>query len=217
MWLLCFVVGFLFTPSSSFTQPLVGRNPSELRCSSQDFSISDDSPIPRHRRPSRDLPKSQGLSSRSLKSLGPGASQHQQSDSPVTYLDSTDAYLRFLESCSASNSLAVVKFTASWCRTCSAFSTKFDRLAQTSPFSHPVSFAGVEFTVEPKLCRSLGITHLPSVQLYDGSRGKVDSFSCSPKRFPEVEKAINKALEKVNKEKEIDQESEQDVIFGGDV
>jgi hypothetical protein len=33
------------------------------------------------------------------------------------------------------------------------------------------------------------------VQFYDGGRGKVDSFSCSPKNFAKVKDAVDRLLE----------------------
>ena len=52
----------------------------------------------------------------------------------------------------------------------------------------------------PKLCKSLGITHLPSVQIYDGGRGKVASFSCSPKKFERVKVEVGEAIKSRNGE-----------------
>jgi hypothetical protein len=52
----------------------------------------------------------------------------------------------------------------------------------------------LEFGKQPKLCRSLGITHLPAVQFYDGPKGKIDGFSCSPKNFGKVKDAVKDHL-----------------------
>ena len=78
-------------------------------------------------------------------------------------------------------------------RSCQAFGVKFSRLSTRSP-PH-VRYASLEFGSNPNLCRSLGVTHLPSVQFYDGGRGKVDSFSCSPKNFAKVKDAVERLLE----------------------
>ncbi|GMH67357.1 hypothetical protein TL16_g04658 [Triparma laevis f. inornata] len=107
----------------------------------------------------------------------------------VITLKTQEEYLTFLETCATTNSLAVIKFHASWCKSCQSFSRKFTHLSTLSPSS--ISYASLEFSSNPKLCRSLGVTHLPSVQIYKGKEGKVESFSCSPKRFEKVKVKIN--------------------------
>ncbi|GMH95760.1 hypothetical protein TrST_g12690 [Triparma strigata] len=123
----------------------------------------------------------------------------------ILVLNSQEEYLEWLEKCASNDSLAVIKFHASWCKSCQAFSRKFQQLSSLSPSS--ISYASLEFSANPKLCRSLGVTHLPSVQIYKGSEGKVESFSCSPKRFDKVKVKINEWLDaavfKVKAEPEI--------------
>lgn len=94
---------------------------------------------------------------------------------------------------------AVVKFHASWCKSCQAFGKKFRRLSQLTPASAPVRYASVEFSALPSLCRSLDITHLPAVQVHRGGE-RVESFSCSPRRFGEVEEMLERQVPGIIKE-----------------
>ncbi|GMH49939.1 hypothetical protein TrRE_jg2525 [Triparma retinervis] len=120
------------------------------------------------------------------------------SPNKVAELTSQTEYFQFLEECAEIDALACVKFHAEWCKSCQAFGVKFSRLSTRSPSS--VRYASLEFGSNPNLCRSLGVTHLPSVQFYDGGRGKLESFSCSPKNFAKVKDAVERLVDEKEKD-----------------
>mmetsp|Transcript_16784 Transcript_16784/g.33479 ORF Transcript_16784/g.33479 Transcript_16784/m.33479 type:complete len:216 (-) Transcript_16784:47-694(-) len=110
----------------------------------------------------------------------------------VRDVDTQVSFLQALEEAARREQVVVVKFYAKWCKSCQAFNKKYSRL----PSLHPsVSFLSVEYSSLPRLCKSLGVTHLPTVQMYKGRRGRVRHFSCSPKRFNVVEEEIERVKE----------------------
>ena len=46
-----------------------------------------------------------------------------------------------------------------------------------------VEFFDLMFDNNKKLCKSLGIKILPYMEIVDGSRGKVDGFTCGPSKL----------------------------------
>ena len=47
-----------------------------------------------------------------------------------------------------------------------------------------VRLASIEFGANAQLCKSLGISRLPSVHMYKAPVGRISSFPCGPNKFP---------------------------------
>uniref|UniRef100_A0A7S4V5T1 Thioredoxin domain-containing protein n=1 Tax=Ditylum brightwellii TaxID=49249 RepID=A0A7S4V5T1_9STRA len=90
--------------------------------------------------------------------------------------------------------ITAVTFHASWCKFCQKFKLKWNRKI-VRPFSTEVKFASVEFGANKKLCQSLNIKQLPTVQFYTRNGNLVSSFPCGPKSFGVVQKTMNRYLE----------------------
>eukprot|EP00547_Thalassionema_nitzschioides_P004847 CAMPEP_0194211742 /NCGR_PEP_ID=MMETSP0156-20130528/11075_1 /TAXON_ID=33649 /ORGANISM="Thalassionema nitzschioides, Strain L26-B" /LENGTH=222 /DNA_ID=CAMNT_0038939389 /DNA_START=198 /DNA_END=866 /DNA_ORIENTATION=+ len=120
---------------------------------------------------------------------------------PVVHIESEDEYHKFLEE---DNRLCVIKFYASWCKSCQKFGVKFRHLAtqEGDVFnsdnqlvqSGRVRFAEIEFGANTKLCRSLKIKRLPSVHIHKGSVGQLAAFPCGPSKFPILESKLDSFL-----------------------
>lgn len=112
----------------------------------------------------------------------------------------------FLEFLGEDDRLCVVKFHASWCKSCQKFGIRYKKLALkegdkidrrgTVLEKGRVRFAEVEFTANADLCRTLGVHKLPYIHIYSGSKGRVADFACGPKNFPLVIEKMNKFLDK---------------------
>ena len=92
---------------------------------------------------------------------------------------STEDYEKLLREAEEADRLVVIKFYASWCRACKAMAPKFVRVAEDWP---EIEFHEILFDNNKKLCKSLGIKILPYMEIVDGSRGKVDGFTCGPSK-----------------------------------
>eukprot|EP00978_Attheya_sp_CCMP212_P004350 scaffold9496_cov40-Attheya_sp.AAC.2 len=112
----------------------------------------------------------------------------------------------FLEFLGEDDRLCVVKFHASWCKSCQKFGIRYKKLALQEGDKIDrhgallqkgrVRFAQVEFTANADLCRTLGVHKLPYIHIYSGSKGRVADFACGPKNFPLVIEKMNKFLDK---------------------
>lgn len=98
----------------------------------------------------------------------------------IAPIGSEEAYDELIESAKAANSIVVIKFYAGWCRACKAMAPKFARMADDFP---DVEFHEILFEENKKLCKKLGIRVLPFMEIVDGSRGKIDSFTCGPSKI----------------------------------
>jgi len=102
--------------------------------------------------------------------------------------------MQFLEAMAANGDKPVVlKFYDTFCRACKAVAPKFERMAQENP---GVAFYQVEFRQDKPLCKSLGITMLPTIQIYQGSAGKIADMPVGPKRFHVAEATLAEVLNK---------------------
>jgi thiol-disulfide isomerase/thioredoxin len=97
----------------------------------------------------------------------------------IPIIEDTDSYHALIASSKAENKIVVIKFYASWCRACKAMSPKFVRVAEDWPH---IEFHEILFDNNKKLCKSLGIKVLPYMEIYAGSTGKVDGFTCGPSK-----------------------------------
>ena len=95
--------------------------------------------------------------------------------------------------------ITAVSFHASWCRYCLKFQRKWNHqmvrspLFQTNP-SRLLQFASVEYGANRKLCQSLHIQQLPTVQFYYGE-DLLTSFPCPPKQFQQLPRTLVTYLE----------------------
>ena len=82
--------------------------------------------------------------------------------------------------------ITAVTFHASWCRYCLKFLKKWNRKVVANPqLKQQLRFASVEYGANRKLCQSLNIQKLPTIQLYYG-QDLFASFPCPPKEFKRV-------------------------------
>lgn len=89
--------------------------------------------------------------------------------------------------------ITAVTFHASWCKFCQKFKLKWNR-KMVRPYQDAVNFASAEFGANKKLCQSLSINKLPTVQFYHNGK-LLSSFPCGPKGFSTVQKTMTKYLE----------------------
>lgn len=110
----------------------------------------------------------------------------------ITTIESRDDLFDFL---AEDERLCVVKFYASWCKSCAKFGIKYKQLARNHGdlFDDKgneirkgnVRFAEIEYGKNVQLCKSFGIKKLPFVQIYKATHGRIDEFSAGPKVFKE--------------------------------
>ncbi|KAL7565079.1 hypothetical protein ACA910_005088 [Epithemia clementina (nom. ined.)] len=100
--------------------------------------------------------------------------------------------------------LCVVRFHATWCKSCQKFGLHFDKLAaRKADWVDPrtgsvlkkneVRIASIEWSKSESLCNSLGITKLPTVQIY--SMGlKVAQIAVPASKFGKVQETVDQFL-----------------------
>eukprot|EP00591_Stephanopyxis_turris_P009055 CAMPEP_0195517964 /NCGR_PEP_ID=MMETSP0794_2-20130614/11847_1 /TAXON_ID=515487 /ORGANISM="Stephanopyxis turris, Strain CCMP 815" /LENGTH=178 /DNA_ID=CAMNT_0040646851 /DNA_START=351 /DNA_END=887 /DNA_ORIENTATION=- len=120
----------------------------------------------------------------------------------ITKVESMDDFLAFL---AEDPRLAIVKFHASWCKSCQKFDVRYKKLALekgdicdgNGDIIEPgqMRFADVEFGKNAKLCRTLGVKRLPYIHMYRGAEGLLEDFACGPKKFPMLEEKIDEKLQ----------------------
>ncbi|KAL3909748.1 MAG: hypothetical protein SGILL_007963 [Bacillariaceae sp.] len=99
--------------------------------------------------------------------------------------------------------IAVLKFYAPWCKLCQRFGEQYKRIAreigdleevalndETGEEEASVIRTGelrmgeVDYSANSELCKSLGVTKLPAVQVYSSKGRLVDSMRCGPTKLP---------------------------------
>mmetsp|Transcript_12136 Transcript_12136/g.16948 ORF Transcript_12136/g.16948 Transcript_12136/m.16948 type:complete len:269 (-) Transcript_12136:276-1082(-) len=108
----------------------------------------------------------------------------------ITTVNSLDEFLEFIQE---DDRLCIIKFHASWCKSCQKFGVQFRHIAMENgdkvnsdgivATKGNVRFAQVEFGANTILCKSLGIKKLPTVHFYKQPHGKLTGFPCGPKKF----------------------------------
>lgn len=110
----------------------------------------------------------------------------------VFVIKSTNDMIDFL---SKDDRLCIIKFYATWCKSCQKFGLRYDKLASihgdiVDPKDKTrvldegqVRFAEVEFSANAKMCRTLGIKRLPYVHFYRGAEGRLAEFAAGPSKF----------------------------------
>ncbi|CAM9577944.1 unnamed protein product [Pylaiella littoralis] len=107
------------------------------------------------------------------------------SEAPVTLVKSNTEYDAILRE--NNNTLVVIKFFAPWCRSCKALDVKYRRMAVKY---EKVTFVEIDVHQSPELKKALGVRAVPTVKLHAGSLGQVASFTCGPKKAPDLERKI---------------------------
>ena len=157
---------------------------------------------------------------------------HHSSDRvpQIKGINSLDDYLDFLRGDDAEDhkKLTVIKFYASWCKSCAKFGAKYRQLAldegdqvDTSGKllgTGRVRFAEVEFGANKRMCKSFGIKRLPYIHIYKGKAGRLESFVCGPSKFNSllVEK-VNEYVDMNDDEILLRREMEQGQALGDEI
>ncbi|CAM9359152.1 unnamed protein product [Ascophyllum nodosum] len=98
-------------------------------------------------------------------------------NAPVEVIRSESEYIAILKE--NEQSLVVIKFFATWCRSCKSMDLKYRRLA----LEHEnVKFYEVDVLESPELKKAMAVKAVPTVKLHAGSLGEVASFPCGPKK-----------------------------------
>lgn len=153
-----------------------------------------------------------------------GEDKSRNSKELIAKIDSVESIDDFLKFISEDERLCIVKFRASWCKSCQKFDVHFKKLAnevadKVDP-SRPdeiiergkVKMVDVEYTANKKLCRTLGIKKLPYIHMYKGSKGRVCDFLCNSKTFNVL---IDKMHENLEEDHQIvDFSFEEEDFFG---
>ena len=103
----------------------------------------------------------------------------------------------------ATSSIKVVFFHASWCKFCQRFRLQWNR--QRRLYGSKATFASVEYSANRKLCQSLDIEHFPTVQFYYQD-SLLHSGPCSPKSISTVKQRLELYLDM--DEDELEQEAD---------
>jgi len=113
-----------------------------------------------------------------------------------------DEFLSFLDQ---DDRICIVKFYASWCKSCQKFGQKYRKLAHelgdqvyfdgTLAHRGKVRFAEAEYSENAKLCKSLKVRKLPTVHIYRKGKGKLVDMTCRPSQFENVIDELNRLLD----------------------
>jgi len=143
----------------------------------------------------------------------------------IINVQKTDDFLEFI---AGDERLCIVKFYASWCKSCAKFGIRYKKLAtkygdkidKADKVVEPgiVRFAEVEYGRNTSLCRALGIRKLPYIIIYKASVGKIAEFPCGPKYFDErLVSRLNQYLEMSDEELQFEQKMELGNELGNDI
>lgn len=143
-----------------------------------------------------------------------GTVDNDRSRPKIVKIQTHQEYLNFLEE---DDRLCVVKFYASWCKSCKRFGISFRQLAfetgdhitnsivnngdgdeEEVLHSGKVRFAEVEYSQNARLCKSLKIKKLPTVHYYKRGVGKLSELTCKPSQFQLVVDKMNHLLDDGN-------------------
>ena len=110
----------------------------------------------------------------------PVASASVSDAATISEIEGKENLLRTLDE--NADKLVVIKYFASWCRSCRSMKPRFERVA--SDWGSRARFFEVEYDKNKELCRDdLNLLALPTVQIYaGGAAGLLDTFSCGPSK-----------------------------------
>lgn len=83
--------------------------------------------------------------------------------------------------------LVILDVYAKWCGACKSLYPKLAKLCKENP---DIVLCKVDYDVNRDMCKKLGIKVLPFFQLYRGSEGKVQEFSCNASKFQRFRDAL---------------------------
>lgn len=157
-------------------------------------------PLPQHLLPTKTT--SAAITETGLCATEEDHEQEDRSRPDIVVINSHKDYVDFLE---ADDRLCVVKFYASWCKSCARFGKRYRHLAfeegdhinidGTTIHTGKVRFAEVEYTASAKLCKSLKVRKLPTIHMYRRGKGKIADMVCKPSQFHLVVDEMNRLLE----------------------
>lgn len=127
----------------------------------------------------------------------------------IQSMEQFQEYIRAQSASSSSGRYTVVKFHASWCKTCAKFGLKYDKLVsqhsdwvvrppknvQQAQFDEDslsvhrqgdLRFASVDYSSNPEIFEALNVKRLPTVHIYDPRGNKVVDIQCPPSLFQEL-------------------------------
>ncbi|KAL7514861.1 hypothetical protein ACHAXN_012148, partial [Cyclotella atomus] len=107
----------------------------------------------------------------------------------VAVISKSEDYVKFLEE---DDQLCVIKFYASWCKSCAKFGMKYNKLAHD--YGDRIRFAEVEYGANAMLCKTLKVRSLPTVHMYKKGKGKVSQMTKRPSEFQDVVDEIDRLL-----------------------
>ncbi|KAL7495139.1 hypothetical protein ACHAWT_003718 [Skeletonema menzelii] len=120
----------------------------------------------------------------------------------IVKIQSHQDYVNFLQE---DDRLCLVKFYASWCKSCKRFGVSFRHLAfEEGDHLNPngevvhvgnVRFAEVEYSQCAQLCKTLKVRKLPTVHYYKRGDGKLSELTCKPSQFQLVVDEMNRLVD----------------------
>ena len=120
----------------------------------------------------------------------------------IVKIQSHQDYINFLQE---DDRLCLVKFYASWCKSCKRFGVSFrhlafdegDHLNPNGEVVHVgnVRFAEVEYSQCVQLCKTLKVKKLPTVHYYKEGEGKLSELTSKPSQFQLVVDEMNRLVD----------------------
>eukprot|EP00980_Cylindrotheca_fusiformis_P006128 scaffold1319_cov126-Cylindrotheca_fusiformis.AAC.17 len=121
-----------------------------------------------------------------------------QSRPQIVTINSAEEYRQFL---AEDDRLCLIKFHASWCKTCKHFGMQYERIGKeigdleaidgsSIVKKGEIRLAQIEYGENTELCKSLGVQKVPSIHFYSQGK-KIDGFPCGPKRIAYTLERLN--------------------------
>lgn len=139
----------------------------------------------------------------------------------ITFIHNNDDFFEFL---AKDERICVVKFYASWCKTCKKFDFRFKKLALKEADKlnkngklvegGRVRFAEIELQENLRLCHTLGIKKLPFIHYYKAGVGKIDGYKCTPKEFNKVIEDVNRFIDMSEEDIELEKNMREGNALG---
>lgn len=133
---------------------------------------------------------------------GTATEEEDRSRPDIVVIKTHEDYVKFLEE---DDRLCVIKYYATWCKSCQRFGLKFRHLAfdegdhidieGSTVHSGEVRFAEVEYAASAKLCKVLKVKKLPTVHMHRKGSGKIVDMTCKPSQFQLVVDEMHRVLE----------------------
>lgn len=108
-------------------------------------------------------------------------------EADLTKLADVEAFQAKIEEAANKNKVIVIGVFASWCRACKALKPKYRTIAQKW---QDVEFCEILYDENKCLAKSQGFKSLPFVEIYLGSKGKVEGFQCGPTKIGKLQEAL---------------------------